>query len=378
MKVLANDMGSPVSVEKSRLLSLIEFSQQSARLRGKPAATVAAHGLFALYEHEIQGLPGIHVDVNGPESEDEVWLAVGRLHETKPPEIASDVLLPWVQMTQSPTEEPELREVIDGASLIAAGAHGWPETPAEPGQACHRPEQTVTLSDYDKAVQVRAQFSNYLETRWRGWAREEKPRRKTIRLYTQLFTLKQQLEGSISETQVELVWGVGLGIWNCNGTAVSYPLVDGWSRCPLTPRQPRWRSVRAMLMPGLRLTGTPSSIILALPTWRKPRKSSSRTQRLPFRLSTGARSNRCCAQRPPPRRQRCLLADRSAGRRSDAAQAGRQAQSHRHVGALRAPSHQQPLYSGPGEAEKASRGSRSVPSGSSRRGDRPRHDQPGH
>jgi len=64
MKGPANDMGSHMSVERDRLLSLIEFSQQSARLRGKPAATVAAHHLFALYEHEIQGLPGIRFIVD--------------------------------------------------------------------------------------------------------------------------------------------------------------------------------------------------------------------------------------------------------------------------------------------------------------------------
>ena len=61
MKGQANDAGSLMSVERDRTLSLIEFSQQSARLRGKGAATVAAHGLFALYEYEIKGLPGIQI-----------------------------------------------------------------------------------------------------------------------------------------------------------------------------------------------------------------------------------------------------------------------------------------------------------------------------
>jgi len=101
-------------VEKDRLLSLIEFCQQSARLRGKPAATVAGHGLFALYEHELQGLPGIRININRPDSEDEIWLAVERLHETKPPDVANAVLQPWVQMTQGPTEEPRLRAAVDG------------------------------------------------------------------------------------------------------------------------------------------------------------------------------------------------------------------------------------------------------------------------
>src|SRR5207249_666344 len=123
-----------VSIERDRLLSLIEFSQQSARLRGKPAATVAAHALFAMYEHEIQWLPGIRINVNGPESEYEIWLAVERLHETRPPDVASAVLLPWVQMTHAPSEEPRLREAADGASLIAAGTHCSSLKPPESGK----------------------------------------------------------------------------------------------------------------------------------------------------------------------------------------------------------------------------------------------------
>ena len=68
-------------------------------------------------------------------------------------------------------------------------------------------------------------MSLYLRTKWRPWAAEEELRRKTIRLYAQLFTLKQQLEGGIVEAQLELAWGVGLGIWKCKGITISYPLI---------------------------------------------------------------------------------------------------------------------------------------------------------
>lgn len=68
-----------MGIGKDRLLSLIEFVHQSARLRrGKPTAAIAEHRLFALYEHDIQGLPGIHINVNDPESDDETWLSVER------------------------------------------------------------------------------------------------------------------------------------------------------------------------------------------------------------------------------------------------------------------------------------------------------------
>jgi len=214
-----------MSIERDRLLSLVEFAQQSARLRSKPAATVTQHGLFAFYEHQMQGLPGIRVNVNGAESEDEIWLAVERQREMWPPEITSTVLRPWVHMTQSPTEEPRLRESTDGTALIAAGTHCSSATPPEQGKRSIDPAATVILSDYDGAAQVRAQFVTYLDTKWHPWAREEKLRRETIRLYSKLFTLKQQIEGGIVEAQIELVWGVGLGIWKFDGTTVEYPLV---------------------------------------------------------------------------------------------------------------------------------------------------------
>lgn len=224
-----------MSVEKDRLLSLIEFTAQSTRLRGKPASNVAAHGNNPLYEHEIQGLPGIRLNVNGADSEDELWLTVERLQEIEPPVVASPVLRPWVQMTLTPTEEPRLRDSLFGASLIAAGTHCSSARPPEQEKPAIDPDATITLANYAAAAQVRARFETYLATKWHPWAEEEKRRRKTIRLYSKLFTLKQQLEGSIVEAQLELVWGVGLGIWNSKGASVSYPLITRLVELSLNP-----------------------------------------------------------------------------------------------------------------------------------------------
>jgi len=68
-----------MDIQRERLLSLIEFTQQSARLRTKPVAAIADHRTpFALYEHDVQALPGIRINVNDLESEDEIWLAIQR------------------------------------------------------------------------------------------------------------------------------------------------------------------------------------------------------------------------------------------------------------------------------------------------------------
>jgi hypothetical protein len=224
-----------IEIERDRLLSLVEFAQQSARLRTKPTATIASHGLFSLYEHHMQGLPGIRVNVNGPEGEDEIWLGIKRLHETKPPDVGTALLRAWVQMTPDPNEEPALREGIDGATLIAAGIPCQSATTQKQGERAIDSAAIIVLSGDENAELVRAELTTYLETRWRPWAEEEKLRRKTIRLYAQLFTLKQQLEGGMVQAPLELVWGVGIGIWNFHGTSVSYPLLGRLVEMSLNP-----------------------------------------------------------------------------------------------------------------------------------------------
>jgi len=91
------------------------------------------------------------------------------------------------------------------------------------------------LEDYGNKEEVQAGFLTYVETRWQPWSDEEKRRRRTIRLYAQLFTLQQQLEAGIVDATLELVCGVGVGIWNCATTSVSYPLVTRVVEVSLNP-----------------------------------------------------------------------------------------------------------------------------------------------
>ncbi|MCH7580278.1 MAG: AAA family ATPase, partial [Chloroflexi bacterium] len=72
-------------------------------------------------------------------------------------------------------------------------------------------------------------------TAWEPWAKEERLRRQTIRIYSKLFTLKQQLEGGIVETQIELVWGIGVGIWKYDGRLVQYPVIGQLVEMSLDP-----------------------------------------------------------------------------------------------------------------------------------------------
>src|SRR3989344_4033465 len=112
-----------MSIEKERLLSLIEFAQQAARMNSKAVARVEEHGLFKLYEHELIDLPGIKLSLASTEGQDELWMSIARLQEIRPPEVKEAVLQPWVEMVNNPAVEPKLRAAITGDALIDAGSH---------------------------------------------------------------------------------------------------------------------------------------------------------------------------------------------------------------------------------------------------------------
>lgn len=227
-----------IGIEKERLLSLIDFAQQAARLNSAAVAQVEQHKLFKLYEHELSDFPGIHLNLVATEGEDELWMSIARLQETRPPEIKEPVLLPWVEIINNPTTEPKLRSMVAGAALIEAGTHSSTEDIVGRGQK-RKPEidarTSVMLSEYDQVDSVRAAFQTYSTGPWKEWAAEEKRRRKTIRLYSLLFTLQQQLQEGVVDSSVEIAWGVGMGIWICNGTTVSYPLLTRLCELALNP-----------------------------------------------------------------------------------------------------------------------------------------------
>lgn len=198
-------------------------------LRTKPVSQVAQHKSFSLYEEDIQGLPGVELNRNVEDGEADVWLAVKRLHQTKPPQPTDKTFAVWLDLSQSPDVRPKLRDSVDGATLIGTGLYRsslrQPKTSLERSIPAVRPDELVLLTHYPHEAKVRALHKAYLEALWEPWANDEKRRRATIKMYGELFTLKQQLEGSIVEAQLEAVWGVGIAVWDTEHGALSYPLI---------------------------------------------------------------------------------------------------------------------------------------------------------
>src|ERR1035438_347715 len=164
-----------MSIENQRLVSLIEFAQQSARLRAKTASTVGQHRQFALYERDIQGLSGIRL--NTEDSDDGAWLVVERISETRPPDVTDELLRPWIDLTRSPEVEPRLKSSVEGSILIAAGYRRSPLTEAGANGTSIptvEPKRDVTLEEFDGSASVHGAFDSYSKGKWAVWSKDEK------------------------------------------------------------------------------------------------------------------------------------------------------------------------------------------------------------
>jgi len=215
---------------KRRLQALIDYVAQTARARSKVVSNVTDHGMFLLFEHQLAAVDGSRLNDPGADGEDEIWLIVSRPPGPElPPRPDNPWLAPWLAVGVAVLVAPKLVDAVDGAALIAAGTHrdgsleqGDMDSLVRPAV---RPEARVELRDYAFRAEVEKQYAAYMEECWVPWADGERRRRRQSRLYVRLFTLHQQMSGSLLEAPVELVWGLGLGVVDLQGTPAAYPLI---------------------------------------------------------------------------------------------------------------------------------------------------------
>ena len=184
-----------------QVLDLLNYIEQVEKLKVKPTFSVP-NEFFVAYQHELNGLPELrfNLQVNG----DDVWLRLPRLQEISAPE-PDEMLRPWVTMPKSPEKTPELK----GEIVVLEG------------------KREVGRERVENHPEIRELFNWYTEYQWEPWAATERPRRKTIARYNQLFSLQQVISLEGAETLLELAWGIGYATWKKEGftTPVKYPLL---------------------------------------------------------------------------------------------------------------------------------------------------------
>jgi len=184
-----------------QVLDLLNYIEQVEKLKTRPAFSVPTE-YFVAYQHELKGLPELQFNLQF--GGDDVWLRLPRLREIAAPE-TDEALRPWVSLPKSPEKTPELK----GEIIIVEG------------------KREVARARIEDHPDVRELFAWYVGYQWEPWAAAERPRRKTIALYNQLFSLQQAISSEGADTPLELVWGIGYASWKKEGfaTPVKYPLL---------------------------------------------------------------------------------------------------------------------------------------------------------
>ncbi len=216
-----------MNLPQERLTALIEFAKQTALLKKTPLQQVTQHKDFLRLEEKLQGLPGLSLNAARADF-DEVWLRLERLVETAPPTPGSPLLALWVELSKSPFKEPALKAQIARQALLDIGALAAPALSVDsPADTTPTPEPApfVALHEFPDLAALQAQLKAYRDTVWQVWAEREKEVRKSIALYAEIFMLAQKLQGNLVDSQLEVVWGVGMALWALPTGTVTYPLL---------------------------------------------------------------------------------------------------------------------------------------------------------
>lgn len=149
---------------------------------------------------DLQGLPGVDFDIKL--DGDHVWMRVARLEAKAPPALPADQWKGVIVVSDNPEgAAPRIDETTLKSRILA-------ESQSKPVE--QRPQ--VEARWRTSAQQVLAQYAPL----WSAWAAGEIPRRKTISLYGDLFSIKHQLESEETAKPHELVWGIGVAAWKLN------------------------------------------------------------------------------------------------------------------------------------------------------------------
>lgn len=186
-----------MSEPRALLGKLFEYIGEQLKQIDPRGFNLAKLGGFKLTALNLKNLPGIELNVQT--QGDHIWLKVSRLEAKPSPRVLDKEFLGLIEVKDNPSSQPP--EIIESA-LIA------------------RIISNLDTDDENKKLEaeqdLRERLNQYLEDYrkiWLSWSDGEKPRRETIRIYSELFSLNHQIEAEEATKPIELIWGVGVASW---------------------------------------------------------------------------------------------------------------------------------------------------------------------
>jgi very-short-patch-repair endonuclease len=218
---------SDVNDDKRKdLCSLLSYAEELLRITEKTVSDLGRDALKVFHEAQISHLEGVRTAVAADE-----WLRIARLRETAPPEI--DAMFDgWLSGLGGVTQPPRLADRLmletdlDTASdLICAGLVDDADIMPQRGDNAD-PNTVDVILRTERMPEFVQRYRDYVAGPWQAWAEAERPRRRSIALYTSLFEAYQRTISSGDDTPIECVFGVGLARWAHPSGRIDVPLIE--------------------------------------------------------------------------------------------------------------------------------------------------------
>lgn len=176
-----------------RLFEYIEEQLKQADPRGFVIGKSLTPRFF---QRDLASLPGVSFDIVEPG--DHIWLRVDRLESIPAPVVPRE----YATLVRSHDDPSGSLPHVDELMLVRALQE------AKAGQA----DDLHDSIDQDFRSRLESAFALHA-SHWQEWAAVERPRRRVISIYGDLFALKHQLQAEQTANPVEFVWGLGLASW---------------------------------------------------------------------------------------------------------------------------------------------------------------------
>lgn len=212
--------------DRKNLAGLLGFAEGVLNARTK-VQMVMQTGMGVFLESDISPLPGMHMDCD-----DGTWLRIDRQRETRPPDPLDYVAQFLVTKPFDPTKKPSIKPAIslevtieDASDLAEAGLLLHDDVHPIMDDGIEIENRVKIVLHAKNLPEMRRAHERYVAGPWADWAEQEKPVRRAISLYNDLFKIHSAIHTADS-TPPELIWGIGIGRWKIGAERVDMPLLE--------------------------------------------------------------------------------------------------------------------------------------------------------
>lgn len=215
----------------NRLDELLDYVHHVGRLNQKPTFRIEEYKQLNIWEHELKGKIGIQhniVDNDGVS----IWLRIERLKRLAPPS-TPEKIQEWIAVGNDPENTPLIKDHLiktlpeqEAQKLVDDGIVSERDVTNPLKEQVTEIKLKDVIFRLENNPQAKKDIDNYLHEQWLPWSEEEKPRRQTIKIYDSLFSLQQTIEAQGDEQPIELIWGIGISRWVCEGHKINHPLIE--------------------------------------------------------------------------------------------------------------------------------------------------------